>query len=80
MPSSVTAEIHQLSQRRQYLWSEEPGTCGPEVDRLTDRLRNLYEEKRSELTQSTSRSRGSILSGARIASELERLMTERRKS
>ncbi len=47
-----------------------------EVDRITARLADLYEQKRHEAAQSFG-SRSEIVRRARVESELERLMADR---
>jgi urease gamma subunit len=72
---SVDQRIHELSARRQEIWSgakPEPG----EVERITKELNELYRERRAGKTVAEmGASRAEIVKRARVESELERLIS-----
>jgi hypothetical protein len=70
---STVDEIERLSRRRSKL--RLAGDQTGEIDRLTDRLEDLYSRKRSEQAQQGARSRADITRRARVEAELERLIT-----
>lgn len=72
----VIDEIDRLSRRRQELRLGGEAEDLREVDRITSRLADLYEQKRHEAAQSFG-SRAEIVRRARVESELERLMADR---
>ena len=74
---AIIAEIERLSRSRQALWFEATPGCGFEVDRLSSRLADLYEQKRHEVAQATGARRSEIVRRARVESELERLMSDK---
>ena len=72
---SVDESIHELSQRRQEIWSGAPAEPG-EAARITAELEELYRERRAEKTfTAIGRSRAEIVRRSRVESELERLIS-----
>jgi len=73
--TTTTDQINELSRKRHDIWNS--GDEDPvEVERITKRLVDLFEEKRSELAKFRGQaSRVDIIRRARIESELERLMS-----
>jgi len=73
-----STEIERLVARRAAIWAgREEGAPG-EVQRISGRLADLYEQRRHERTQAaTGRKPEDIRRQARVETELERLMTRR---
>ena len=74
---TTTDQINECSSQRQAIWQS--GEENPaEVERLTKRLVDLFEEKRSDLAKFRGQtSRSDIIRRARIESEIERLISTR---
>lgn len=74
----VAEEIDRLSRRREVLWAGEvTAESSREIDRITARLADLYEQKRMDAVQASGARRAEIVRRARVESELERLMSDR---
>lgn len=73
MNHMIQNEIESLARRRQEIWRTDMGI--EELPRISIRLAELYQQKRTDAARSTSgRSREEIAHSARIESELERLI------
>lgn len=69
----LIAEIERLSERRQELWTT--GEKSEEVEKITSKLNELYEERRITSARERAGDRAEITRRAKVETELERLMT-----
>ena len=72
--ADLDRSIHDLSRKRQRLWSE--GGDPVAVRRLSDDLEALYEERRRERARMLHGERRAIMRQARLEYELEKLMEQ----
>ncbi len=72
---TVDERIHELSQRRQEIWSGATPDPG-EIERISKELQELYRDRRAGKTrEEVGISRAEIVKRARVESELERLIS-----
>jgi hypothetical protein len=67
-------EIEKLSARRQEIWAGAPMSTDDELHRITNRLADLYEERRIAAARLRGGDRSDITRRAKVEAEIERLM------